>query len=423
MKFEELNINENTLKAMKNLGFSELTDIQAKCIPEIIAGKDLVGQSSTGSGKTAAFGIPMIEKVQPGQGIQALIITPTRELCQQVNDTIKLFSKFHPLKVVSIFGGVGIAPQIDYLRRADIVVGTPGRLLDHIERRTINLSKVKILVIDEADKMFEMGFIEDVERIVKNIPSQRQTLLFSATISGSIHQLIKKYLHNPVNVKVQIHVDRSLLKQKYLVVKNKEKFSVLVHLLKKHPDKFALVFCATRSVADIVAKNLKDNGINAEAIHGGLSQNKRMFALDLLKREKISILVATDVAARGLDIRNVSHVYNYDVPKTSDDYTHRIGRTARAGESGNAITLLTEKDYDNFNHVLSDKNIVIVKEELPVFEQAKFYRPEMTRKPFGRNGQQGRTHGGGFGARGSSGGRGRSGGSGLERKGPRFGSR
>ncbi len=420
MKFEELKINENTLKALISLGFTEPTDIQAKCIPEIVAGKDLVGQSSTGSGKTAAFGIPIIEKIQAGHGIQALIVTPTRELCVQVNDSIKSFAKFHPLRVVSVFGGVGIGPQIDYLRKADIVVGTPGRLLDHLERRTINLSKVKILVIDEADKMFEMGFIEDVERIVKNLPQQRQTLLFSATISGSIHQLIKKYLNNPVNVKAQIHVDKSLLKQKYFVVKNREKFSLLVYLIRKHPEKFSLVFCATRAVVDIVSKNLEDNGINAQAIHGGLSQNKRMFALDLLKREKISVLVATDVAARGLDIRNVSHVYNYDVPKTSDDYTHRIGRTARAGSGGDAITLLSEKDYDNFNQVLSDKNIVIHKEELPQFEPVKFFRPEMERRPFGG---QGRGRGGFGGGRGSGSSRNRHSGSGLERKGPRFGSR
>jgi ATP-dependent RNA helicase DeaD len=372
MSFENLNLNHNVLRAVNTLGYTEPTSIQLKCIPLIKEGKDMVGQSSTGSGKTAAFGLPLLEKIKTNEGLQALILTPTRELCVQVSESLKIFGKFSNHRTVSIFGGVSINPQIDRLRKCEIVVGTPGRILDHLERGTINFSKVKILVIDEADKMFEMGFIEDVEKIISRVPRQRQTLLFSATLSNSINELIRKHLHNPLTVKSEIHVAKHLLKQYYYVVKNQEKFSLLVHLLRKHRDSFTLIFCATRHGADQLSKNLKKQNINALAIHGGLTQNKRTFALELLKKEKLNVLVATDVAARGLDIRNVHYVYNYDVPKSSDDYTHRIGRTARAGDEGDAITLLSEKDYDNFNRVLSDKSLIIHKLELPNFERIRF---------------------------------------------------
>lgn len=374
MEITNLNLDPNIMKALKAMGFTETTDIQEKCIPPILQGKDVFGQSSTGSGKTAAFGLPMLERIKPGSGLQALIITPTRELCVQVTDAMRSFGRFLRIKTNSVYGGVSIGPQIDAIKFSEIIVGTPGRILDHIERGTIRFGNVKFLVLDEADKMFEMGFIEAIEHIIRHIPKERQTLMFSATLPSAVHQLARKHLRNPVMLKSKIYVDKSLMNQVYYDVKYDQKFSLLVHLLKKETSGLALVFCATRREVDIVAKNLKIQGLRAMAIHGGLTQSKRLHALDSLKKEDINILVATDVAARGLDISKVSHVYNYDVPKTSEDYVHRIGRTARAGMKGDAVTLLSDRDHDNFRNVLSDRTLEIRKSEVPQFEKAYFTR-------------------------------------------------
>ncbi|MBI1971691.1 MAG: DEAD/DEAH box helicase [Candidatus Aenigmarchaeota archaeon] len=376
MNFEDLRFGPELLKAVTELGFTELTEIQEKCIPEIRAGKDVVGQSSTGSGKTAAFGLPILEKITHGNGIQVLVLTPTRELCVQVTDALRSFGKFININVASVFGGVSIEPQISALRTTDIVVGTPGRILDHMERRTINLQNVRFLVIDEADKMFEMGFIEDVERIIRQTPQNRQTMLFSATMPAEVRHIVERHLRSPVTVKGIVYVDTSLLRQVYYDVKPHDKFSLLVHLLKQNEEGIALVFCATRREVDAVASNLKEQGINALPIHGGMEQNKRLKAVDALKSEKITVLVATDVAARGLDIRNVSHVYNYDVPKSSSDYIHRVGRTARAGGEGDAVTLLSERDHGSFTMVLRDRSLKISKAEKPGFERVPFKRFE-----------------------------------------------
>jgi ATP-dependent RNA helicase DeaD len=372
---------------MQKAGFTELTPIQEKTIPEIKNGRDVVGQSSTGSGKTAAFAMPLIEKVHVGKGLQCLILTPTRELCIQVAHVIKQFSKGTNMQVTTVYGGVGIEPQIKSLQTTDVVVGTPGRMLDHLERRTINLHGVRYLVLDEADKMFEMGFIEDVEKIISQIPKERQTMLFSATFSSAIQGLIHKYLKNPVTVKTNLHVDKSLLNQVYYQVKAYDKFSLLVHLLKHKTEGLALIFCATRREVDVVARNLQKQRIHAMAIHGGLSQNKRTQALDLLRNNEIDVLVATDVAARGLDIKNVSNVYNYDVPKTSEEYLHRVGRTARAGNKGEAVTLLVDRDFENFSRVLENRTLEIRKLEIPQFEKIFFQREEQ-RPRQGRFGQQ-----------------------------------
>ena len=383
MNFEDLGVHPKLVQAVKEMGFEEPTPIQQKCIPEIKAGRDVVGQSGTGSGKTAAFGLPILEKVQQRQGIQALILTPTRELCVQVNDMLNVFGRHLHLRSTPVFGGVGIYPQIDALRYAEIVVGTPGRILDHLERGTISFSKVKFFVLDEADKMFEMGFIEDVERIMSQVPRQRQTLLFSATVPPTVNALIKKHLREPVIIRTNIHVDRSLLHQAYYTIPQHEKFSLLTHLLKNKTPGLALVFCATRHETDAVAHNLQTNGVKAMAIHGGLSQNRRLHVLEQLKKEHIDVMVATDVAARGLDVKHVSHVYNYDVPKTTDEYVHRIGRTARAGAAGDAVTLLTERDYDNFNNVLRDRTLKIERAEVPSYEKVKFMRPQRQGRSFG----------------------------------------
>ncbi len=386
MNFEQLNLHPNILKAIKKNGYTEATPIQEKCIPEIRAGKDVVGQSLTGSGKTAAYVLPLLEKIIPGQGVQALILTPTRELTTQVRDTIMNLSSFMRVSVAAVYGGVAIPPQIDALRRADIVVATPGRMLDHMERRTIRLSNVHMLILDEADKMFEMGFVDDVEKIIHALPPTRQTLLFSATISSEINHLIKKHLKNPVMVKEQLHVDKTLLKQIYYDIKQQEKFSLLMHLLKSKTTGLSIIFCSTRREVDAITMNLKTNGINAMAVHGGLTQSRRSHAVDSLKSQNIKVLVATDVAARGLDIKDVTHVYNYDSPKNSSEYTHRIGRTARAGKQGEAVILLTERDYENFREVTKDKNIQIERSELPHFDRIEFVRNQSRGSFGGRSG-------------------------------------
>jgi ATP-dependent RNA helicase DeaD len=326
----------------------------------------------------------MLEKVVKGKGIQALVLTPTRELCVQVADNLVSYSQFLRFNVVSVYGGVGIVPQIDALRTADIVVGTPGRILDHLQRRTINLQNIRFMVLDEADRMFDMGFIEDVERILSQTPKSRQTMLFSATMPESILNLVRKHLKSPEVVKEKIFVDQSLLRQTFYDVPTYDKFSLLVHLLKNKTPGLAIVFCGTKREVDVITRNLKLQGLKVMAVHGGLSQNRRLEAVDSLKKSEIPILVATDVAARGLDIRGISHIYNYDVPKTAEDYTHRIGRTARAGERGSAITILAERDHDVFRRILWEGNLKLHKENLPGFERVRFNTEATRERRFGR---------------------------------------
>ena len=387
MKFEELNIHKKLIDKTCEQGFEELTPIQEKCLPEIIKGKDVVGQAETGSGKTLAFCLPILDGVILGAGLQTVVLTPTRELCVQVTDVFKDFGKILGIKTTSVYGGVGIEPQIKKIRTSEIVVGTPGRMLDHLRRKTLDFKNVRYLVLDETDKMLEMGFIDDVEKIIRHIPKKRQTLMFSATILGSIHRLMNKHLSNPIVIKTKSQVDKSKLHQTYYdIYQQNDKFSLLVHLLKNDTSDLAIVFCATRVESDAVARNLRHHGINASAIHGGMSQNKRTQSLDALKNQKTDVLVATDVAARGLDIKNVSHIYNYDVPKTAIEYIHRIGRTARAGENGAAITLLTGPDHENFRRVQSNDELKIEEAAIPDFKKVTFFRhsSKQKTKPFRR---------------------------------------
>ncbi len=383
MKFEELDISKIIIDKTIQQGFTELTPIQEQCIPEIIKSKDVVGQAETGSGKTIAFCIPIIEKIKSKQGIQTVVLTPTRELCMQVSDVFNTYGKKLGIKTTSIYGGVNINPQIKNLKTTEVVIATPGRMLDHIRRGTINLRTVRFLILDETDKMLEMGFIDDVEEIIGHTPRDRQTLMFSATIMRSFQQLMKRHLRDPVIIRTQSKVDKTKLHQVfYDIYEKNDKFSLLVHLLKNDTKGLAIVFCATRIESDHVAKNLRKQGINASAIHGGMTQNQRTKSLDELKNENTEVLVATDVAARGLDIKNVSHIYNYDVPKTPTEYIHRIGRTARAGENGVAVTLLTRPDHDNFRRVQSDEELIIKGTEIPEFKKVEFHRkvPNNNRK-------------------------------------------
>ena len=369
-KFKNLGIAPSILKVIEEEKFEEPSEIQEKSIPLVIAGKDVIAGAATGSGKTLAFGTGIIMHSEKGNGIQSLVLTPTRELAEQETKALRKFSKYKPLEIISVYGGVDIQPQIHRLRTADVVVGTPGRMLDHIDRGTINLNNLKILVLDEADRMLDMGFIDDVERIIRNCPKKRQTLLFSATISKDIKRLVNRYMISPEEVSAESYVDPSKLTQFYYdVQENNAKFSLLVHLLRHEHSKLMMVFCNTQRNTDFVANNLREVGVNALAIHGGYSQDKRSRHMKEFHEKNINVLVCTDVAARGLDIKDVSHVYNYDAPHDSKEYIHRIGRTARAGEEGKAISIIAQRDYENFQKVLQDRSLNIIKSEVPHFER------------------------------------------------------
>jgi len=387
MKFEELEINEKIIQKTKEKGFEELTQIQERCIPEIIMGKDVVGQAETGSGKTIAFCIPILEKIKPGRGVQTVVLTPTRELCIQVTNVFEEFGKQLNITTTSIYGGVSIGPQINKIKKSEVIVGTPGRMLDHLNRKTLDLGNIRFLILDETDKMLDMGFIDDVEKIIRYTPKQRQTLMFSATIQNNINGLMKRHLKNPKVIRTKSQVDNSKLEQIYYDIYEKDnKFSILVHLIKNNTKGLAIVFCATRKECDIVNRNLRFHGIKSSSIHGGKTQDKRMKSLTALKKQNVDVLVATNVAARGLDIQNVTHIYHYDVPKNDTEYIHRIGRTARAGANGTAVTLLTKPDHDNFRRVQSNDDLNIEREDIPEFKKVSFSRRKTDTKRFSNRG-------------------------------------
>ncbi|MBW3015588.1 DEAD/DEAH box helicase [Candidatus Woesearchaeota archaeon] len=367
--FERFKLKDELLKAIKKLRLTKPTEIQSLSIPMILEGKDVIGESATGSGKTLAFGAGIIEKVIPGKGLQGLVLTPTRELAEQVKESLRSFSP--KIKTIAVYGGVSMNPQIQGLTRAEVVVATPGRLLDHLRNNTVNLSKISILVLDEADRMLDMGFIDDVQQIIKQCPRNRQTLFFSATISPDIRELADRYMRNPKKVSAKRYVDPSKLKQVYYDVQKNLKIALLIHLLKKEKSGLVMVFCNSRDNVDFVVRNLKPNGINAIGIHGGYSQNKRTNTIELFNNAKVGVLVCTDVAARGLHIENVSHVYNYDIPRDPKDYVHRIGRTARAGEEGMVVNLLCDFDHDNFSRIFRDYSFNIEKRKRPYLEKVQ----------------------------------------------------
>ncbi|MCW8966204.1 MAG: DEAD/DEAH box helicase [Candidatus Pacearchaeota archaeon] len=379
--FEELGLSREFVSVLKKEGIITPSEIQEKAIPLVLAGKDVFGGSATGSGKTLAFMSGIIEKFEKKNYVQSIILTPTRELAEQIATASLKFSYHKKLKILSIYGGVDIEKQIRRIKNADIIVGTPGRILDHLKRGTLDLSKIKFLVLDEVDRMFDMGFKRDVESILNQCPKKRQTMLFSATISSDIEPLAKKHTENAIEVSVESHVDTSKLKQVYYDVPDGLKFSLFVHLLKKEKTDLAMVFCATRRNVDFVTNNLNNLGINAKAIHGGLNQNKRTKVLqEFNAKGGINVLICTDVAARGLDIPAVSHVYNYDLPKTSEDYIHRIGRTARAGKEGIAISILASRDYENFNVILRDKKLKIKELETPLVQRVRILVEQKSRR-------------------------------------------
>ncbi len=389
MKFSEFGLSPTVVETLTELGITEATEIQNQSIKPILEGKDVIGESATGSGKTFAFGCGIVEHTKPGQGLQALVLAPTRELAEQVRRSLEQLSKRMKLRVCSIYGGVGMDPQVRDLQRCEVVVATPGRFLDHMRNKTVDLSKITTLVLDEADRMSDMGFIDDVEIIIKACPKDRQTLFFTATLSHDVKGIAQRYMKNPIKAKAQTNVDPSKLTQVYYDVSRNMKIGLLVHLLRQERSGLIIVFCNTRGATDFVAKNLQINKINATPIHGGLSQNKRTKTITSFTDARVDVLVCTDVAARGLHIPDVSHVYNYDLPKDVKSYVHRIGRTARAGKEGKAVNLLSQEDYDNFDRILREySHFNIQKVELPRFERVIISKPQVRghggRRPFRR---------------------------------------
>ncbi|MFT7615787.1 MAG: superfamily II DNA/RNA helicase [Candidatus Woesearchaeota archaeon] len=371
MTFETFNLQQSTLDAIYKMGIKTPSKIQEESIPHIVLGKDVIGESATGSGKTLAFGVGIAEKVEPQVGMQCLVLTPTRELANQVYGEIKQLVK-PKTGIAIVYGGVGYGPQISAMEKADVVVSTPGRLLDHMQQGNISLRNVSLLVLDEADRMFEMGFIDDIEKIISQIPKARQTLLYSATFSDQVKRVATRHMKNPIQIKTIVQVDPSKLHQAYYDIARNLKFSLLVHLLRNEKSGLVMVFCNTRRTVDFLTKNLQKNDVDAIAIHGGLSQNKRLQSLSTFDKGKAHVLVCTDVAARGLHIDNVSHVYNYEIPNDATDYIHRIGRTARAGKEGIAINLICDRDHENFGRVMDRyRDFAIDKIPKPQIEQVK----------------------------------------------------
>ena len=347
MKSESFKLSKPMLALLERYGITIATPIQQKIIPAIIAGRDILAQSETGSGKTISFAVPIIEKIDREGGLTALILVPTRELCVQITGEFSKFSFGKHLGVTAVYGGVSIENQIRRMRNTNIVVATPGRLLDLLERRAIRLDKVSFLVFDEADRMLDMGFIKDIELILKRMPHKRQTMLFSATVSKEIAQLSRKYLNDPVNVKLDSAVKPEFLRQTYYQTTPEAKLPLLVYLL-KHERDLALVFCNRKYSTSKLAKKLSEQGVKAECLHGDMSQAQRERVTAAFRHKRINVLIATDVASRGLHIEDITHVYNYEIPKDVDSYTHRVGRTARAGKKGEAISLVTGGEEQKF---------------------------------------------------------------------------
>jgi ATP-dependent RNA helicase DeaD len=342
--FEDLPLSPEILRGIKKLEFNELFPIQAQAILPLLQGKDVIGQAQTGTGKTAAFGVPMLERLERhDRHVQGLVLVPTRELAIQVADSINSFSKYTPLRALPVYGGESIQKQIFALQRGvHVVVGTPGRTIDHLKRGTLRLNAVKVVVLDEADRMLDMGFRDDIDYILAQVPPKRQLSLFSATIDSNVMEISHRYMDRPEKILVsKDEIALPQINQLYTLVNPRDKFDVLCGLLEKEDIKRAIVFCRTRHGTARLADNLRYDGFDAEALHADLSQTQREAIINAFKSHRLRLLVATDVAARGLDIEDVTHIINYDVPFDSLMYFHRIGRTARVGKEGTAITLVS----------------------------------------------------------------------------------
>lgn len=348
IRYEDAGIDSRILRAVRELGFEHMTPIQEQAIPLFMTGQDIIGQAQTGTGKTAAFGIPILQKIDPeNRNLQAVILCPTRELAMQAAEELRKFAKYmHGIKVLPVYGGQDIVKQIKNLKGGvQIVVGTPGRVMDHMRRHTLKMEQVHTVVLDEADEMLNMGFRDDIETILQEMPEERQTGLFSATMPQPILDITKKYQKNASYIKMTPkEVTIPLIKQAYYQVRKQDKEEVLCRLLDYYDPKRALIFCNTKRMVDELTEHLKARGYEVEGLHGDLTQNQRDIVMNLFRSGRVGILIATDVAARGIDVSDVEAVYNYDVPEDIEYYVHRIGRTGRAGKTGRSFTLVVGRE-------------------------------------------------------------------------------
>ena len=386
MSFDTLGLAPEFLRAVADQGYTEPTPVQAEAIPLVLAGRDLMANAQTGTGKTAAFVLPLLQRlgppnIDPRSGrrpIRALVLAPTRELALQVEESVRVYGRHWGVRSAAIYGGVGFAPQVNALRRGvDLVVATPGRLLDHVGQRTIDLSTVEILVLDEADRMLDMGFIRDIRRVLDVLPARRQNLLFSATFSEEIRSLARGFLHEPASVQVTPRNSATpLVTQVVHPVDRERKRELLSHLIRTGAIDQALVFTRTKHGANRLAEQLGRDGISAIAIHGNKSQGQRVRALADFKTGRTPILVATEIAARGLDIDGLPHVVNYELPMVPEDYVHRIGRTGRAGSPGHAVSLVCVDEQKLLGDIQRVLGAPIPQEVVAGFEPDRSIRPE-----------------------------------------------
>jgi ATP-dependent RNA helicase DeaD len=366
--FKDLGLSPDIQQALDELGYQDPTPIQEQAIPELLGGHDVIGQAQTGTGKTAAFGLPLLQYLDPAnQEVQAIVLTPTRELCIQVTQALRSYAEHLDIEIVAVFGGAPIRSQQSQLRSgAHVVVATVGRMMDLMSRRSLVLTAARYVVLDEADEMLDLGFIEDVEKILRMCPSGRQTALFSATMPPPIQKLAEGYMYDPTTISItpkELTVDA--IQQAYVEVPAKEKAARLVELLKTEEPEQAIIFTRTKIGASKLEKTLKDKGLDVKALHGDLSQGVRDGVMISFKDHRVRLLVATDIAARGLDVEHVTHVINFDVPNSSETYVHRIGRTGRVGRTGRAITFVTPDQRDEIGRIERDVNTTIGEWETP----------------------------------------------------------
>jgi ATP-dependent RNA helicase DeaD len=379
MAFIDLGLNDKVLKAVDDMGFEEPSKIQSDSIPVILRGYDVIGQAQTGTGKTLAFGAPLISEFEKSdKDIYAIILTPTRELAIQINDELTRIAKYTDVKLLPVYGGSPINRQIKALKKGvDIVAGTPGRILDLLKRRVLNLKNISRLVIDEADEMLDMGFIDDIEEIIKQCNTDRQTMMFSATMPNAIRKLTKKYMKPDTKVIaiVKNTMTVSTVDQYYYEVKKENRFESLCRILDVDEPQSAIIFCKTKKEVNELTSALQSRGYNAEGMHGDIDQNQRLYTLKKFKDGELDFLIATDVAARGIDIKNVSHVINYDMPQDVESYVHRVGRTARVNRKGTAYTLVTAREYMALKQIEKAIKCKIIRKDIPTVDdifQAKY---------------------------------------------------
>jgi ATP-dependent RNA helicase DeaD len=371
--FYDMGLSDSIIKATDNMGFEEATPIQQKTIPLLLDGRDVIGQAQTGTGKTAAFGIPLIERIDKGsRKIEGLVVTPTRELAIQVAEEINRIGQFKGIRALPIYGGQDIKRQIKALgSRPQIIVGTPGRLMDHMRRKTVRLQQVRMVVLDEADEMLNMGFIEDIETIMEQVPNGSQTMLFSATMPIPIQRLAERFMNRPEMIRTKTkEATLPSTEQYYIEVQDRQKFDVLCRLLDIQSPERCIVFARTKRRVDEIFEALTKRGYLAEGIHSDLAQAKRDAVMGRFREGTVDILTATDVAARGLDISGVTHVYNFDIPQDPEGYVHRIGRTGRAGETGTAVTFVTSREMGQLKQIERIIKRKIARKPIPTVNEA-----------------------------------------------------